>query len=74
MTGGYFGDCDKPRWGPNASGKHHGSVASVLIVTPVRRLPVGRLEDVGEDVSKALPVSYAEQATNLKMMCKLLNS
>ncbi|KAH6669417.1 hypothetical protein B0J14DRAFT_703371 [Halenospora varia] len=74
MTGGYFGDCDKPRWGPNASGKHQGSVASVLIVTPVRRLPVGRLEDVGEDVSKALPVSYVEQATNLKTMCIAVNN
>ncbi|KAH8679834.1 hypothetical protein BGZ60DRAFT_554388 [Tricladium varicosporioides] len=74
MTGGSFGHCDKPRWGPNASEKHQGSIAPVLIITPVRRLPVRRLEDVGKDISKALPVSFTEQAMNLKTMCIAINN
>jgi hypothetical protein len=58
MTKGFFHNCEKPRTGDGASTDpfEQGSVAPIVMVTPVRHEPG--------------PVSHVEQVQNLHKLCK----
>jgi hypothetical protein len=62
MTAGLFHNCEKPRFGKDASEDpfKQGSVAPIVTVTPVRR--------------EEGPASHMEQIQNLYKLCKYPDS